>query len=147
MVQIEADPREKADADLDDAAPGKARDADLELLFRHVTEITGHASRLAQLRVARWKVRATWAVSAVLLGLIVVVVAIATGLAGVWLVFRGLPATLTELLGGRAGLADLLSGLILLAGIGSFVLAARSWSERRILRDLEEHDEAEEPPD
>lgn len=37
------------------------------------------------------KIRTTWAVSAALLGLIATIVGIATALAGVWLVFRGLP--------------------------------------------------------
>lgn len=79
--------------------------------------------------------------SAAILGLILMVVTIAAGLAGVWLVFRGLPATLTEVTGVGPGVADLVSGLVLLASIAVFVLAARSWSERRILREIEERDE------
>jgi len=130
------------------AAPEKDSGAeDVERLFRHVAEITSHASRLSRLRMARWEIRTTWLVSAVFLGLTLTVVVIATGLAGVSLIARGLPTTLTGLLGGRVGLAELVSGLILLGGIGAFVLAARAYGERHILRGLEERDESRPPSD
>ncbi|MBL8863684.1 MAG: hypothetical protein JNK02_16965 [Planctomycetes bacterium] len=118
-----------------EASPGEDQ---VQQLCERFAEIAGLGTRLARLRAARWKLRAAWVVSAAFLGVIVALVAIAAGLAGVALVFRGLPATLTDLLGLRAGPADLLSGLILLGGIVSFVLAARAWSGRRILREYEE---------
>lgn len=128
------------------AAPERDSGADdVERLFRHVAEITSHASRLSRLRMARWEIRATWLVSAVFLGLILTVVAIAAGLAGVSLIARGLPASLTGLLGGHAGVAELVSGLILLGGIGALVLGARAFGERHILRGIEERDDSRPP--
>jgi len=145
--QPEDEQRGKESPEIDESPDAQSGDELLQGLFRHVADIASHASRLTQLRVARWQVRASWAVSAAILGLILLLVTTATGLAGVWLVFRGLPATLTELTGVGPGVADLVSGLALLAGIAVFVLAARSWGERRILRELEERDEAEESSD
>ncbi len=147
MAKVEAEPTEARSPESDAGPEKEPGDESLQLLFRHLAEITSHASRLSRLRAARWKIRTTWAVSAVLLGLIATLVVIATALAGVWLVFRGLPPTLALVLGGNEGLADLVSGLILLAGIGAFVLIVRSRIERGILHDLEEHDEREEPAD
>lgn len=121
----------------------RERDSDEEwfqLFSRHFAEIAGSVSRLGHLRAARWQVRAGQLVAAGFLGLTLAVVTAATGLAGVWLIFRGLPRTLTGLLGGREGLAELLGGVILLGGVVLLVLALQRWSERRILRRLEDRD-------
>lgn len=142
---VEAEESETGSPESGETPEKPAGDESVQLLFRHLAEITSHAARLSRLRAARWKIRTTWAVSAALLGLIATLVVIATALAGVWLVFRGLPPTLALVLGGNEGIADLASGLILLAGIGAIVLIVRSRIERSILRELEEHDEPEEP--
>lgn len=143
MPKVDAEQTEAASPESDETPEKESGDESLQLLFRHVAEITSHASRLARLRAARWKIRTTWAVSAALLGLIATLVVIATALAGVWLVFRGLPPTLAWVLGGNTGLADLASGLILLTGAGAFVLIVRWRIERGILRELEERNEPE----
>ncbi len=131
----------KNGGELDEAPERDSGEEWFQLLSRHFAVITGHASRLAHLRAARFELKASQAVTGVFLGLTLALMTMAAGLGGVWLVFRGLPATLAKLLGGRAWLADLLSGLILVSGVVLLVLATQKWSERRILRKLEEHDE------
>jgi hypothetical protein len=57
-------------------------------------------------------------------------------LAGVVLLARGLSATMADLLGGKEGLGQLLSGALLLLCTLALVAAAIAWSERRLLRKL-----------
>ncbi len=131
----------KNGVELDEAPEKDSGEEWFQLLSRHFAEITGHASRLAHLRAARFELKVSQTITGVFLGLTLAMMTMVLGLAGVWLVFRGLPATLAQLLGGRVWLADLLSGLILVSGVVVLVLAVQKWSERRILRKLEEHDE------
>ena len=124
-----------------DAAPEKDSGEDLlQLLSGHFEKISGHASRLIQLRVARWKLKTSQAVILACLGLTLTLMAMATALAGVWLMARGLPPVLAQLLGVRASTADLLSGFILMSGAILLLLAVKKWSERIILRKLKKHD-------
>ena len=138
---ISSEQSRKNGVELDVAPEKDSGDEWSQLLTRHFAEITGHAARLAHLRAARREFKATQLITGVFLGLTLAMMTMAVGLAGVWLVFLGLPATLTQMLGGRDWMADLLSGFILVSAVVVLLLAVQKWSERRILRKLEEQDE------
>ncbi len=105
-------------------------------LSAHLTEIIGHLSRLARIRVMRVRLRTGRVVFLALSGILLALVTAAAALAGVRLVIRGVSAGLLEVVDGRVWLAELWSGLILLAGTGLLLVSVHSWSERRLLRGL-----------
>lgn len=123
------------------AAPGgtsgEGRASPLDSLSFHALEIAGRVSRLARVRAARARLRVSRTVFLVLGGIVLALVAAAASLAGVRLIVSGLTAGLTELAAGRTWLAELWSGLVLLALTALLLVWARAWSERRVLRDLE----------
>lgn len=113
-----------------------AADGELHALSAHVAEIAGQVARLARIQVARTRLRARRLAFLALGGILLALVAAAAALAGVRLVVSGLTAGLGEVVGGRVWLAELWSGLLLLAVTAILLVSIRSWSERRLLRDL-----------
>lgn len=119
-----------------EAAPAVDAAEDTDRLLAHLLEIADHVSRLILIGTTRAQLRVHRAACLALLGIALGLAATALVLAGARLLARGLTAGLTELLDGRIWLAELSSGLVLLAGTVLLILAVRSWSERRLLRRL-----------
>jgi hypothetical protein len=118
------------------AEPGGGRPhEELQSLAALATEIAGPVKRLARIRLARMRLRASRVAFLVLGGFALAVAATAAALAGVRLFVRGLTAGLGELADGRVWLAELWSGLLLLAGTAAVLVWIRSWLERRLVRD------------
>lgn len=124
----------------DDPALGTSPDGgsqrDLASVTRLLGEIAEQLSRLARVRVARARLRARRVAFLVLGGIVLAVVAGALALAGVRLFVGGLTAGMSELVDGPVWLAELWSGLLLLAGTTALLVLLRTWSERLVLRDL-----------
>ena len=102
----------------------------------HAADIAAHVSRLAHVRAARLGL---WVIRTVFLtlgGIVLAIVCAAASLAGVRLAVRGLTGALTAALDGRVWLAELWSGLAVLAGTALLVVSVHAWVERGILRDL-----------
>jgi hypothetical protein len=135
LLRTEDQARERAG---NGAPPGE-----LDSLSAHVAEIAAQVARLARIRVARARLRARRTAFLVLGGIVLAIVAAAAALAGVRLVVSGLTAGLGELVAGRVWLAELWSGLLLLAGTAILLVLARSWSERRFLRDFLRRDRSQ----
>jgi len=108
----------------------------------HVAEIAALLGRLARIRAARWRLRTLQLGLLVPAALVLVVVAVALGLAGVGLLVGGLSAGLTELWPTRPWLADLVAGLLLLTGCGLLFAGVRAAGERRVLARLGRDDDA-----
>jgi hypothetical protein len=102
----------------------------------HVAEIAAEIARLVRIRAARARLRANQTAFLVLGGVALAFAAAAAALAGVRLIESGLTAGLGELVHGRTWLAELWSGLVILAGTGIALVWLRGWSDRRILRHL-----------
>lgn len=111
-------------------------DGELDTLTAHVAAIAGQVARLVRIRVARTRLRAHRLAFLALGGIVLALAAAATTLAAVRLVVRGLTAGVVELVDGRVWLAELWTGLLLLAVTAILLVSIRSWSERRLLRDL-----------
>jgi len=109
---------------------------DVESLSGHVAEIAGQVARLVRIRAARARLRARQTAFLVMGGIVLALAAAAAALAGVRLFVSGLTAGLGELVDGRTWLAELWSGLLLLAGTGLALVWLQRWSERRLVRDL-----------
>jgi hypothetical protein len=107
----------------------------------HVAEIAALVERLARIRAARWRLHTLQLGLLVPAALVLVVVAVALGLAGVGLFVGGLSAGLSELWPTRPWLADLVTGLLLLAGCGLLFAGVRAVGERRVLARLRRHDD------
>jgi hypothetical protein len=105
-------------------------------IAEHVSEIAEHVSRLVRLRIARSGVRMSRVLFLAFGGVLLLLVCATTSLAGALYFVRGLNATLTEVLGGRAWLAELASGILLLAGMALLLVSVQAWSERRMLREF-----------
>jgi hypothetical protein len=91
---------------------------------------------LAHVRAARYGLLLSRTVFLTLGGIVLAIVCTAASLAGVRLAVRGLTGALTTALDGRVWLAELWSGLVILAGTALLVVSIHAWLERRILRDL-----------
>lgn len=109
---------------------------DVGSLSGHVAEIAAAVARLVRIRAARARLRAHRTAFLVLGGAVLAFAAAAAALAGVRLIVSGLTAGLGELVHGQTWLAELWSGLLILAGTGIALVWLRGWSERRVLRDL-----------
>jgi len=128
--------RSPSEAAADESSKNGAAAEPARAFAAHVADIAAHVSRLARVRAARLSVRVSRTVFLALGGVVLATLCTAAGLAGVRLAVRGLTGALTAALDGRAWLAELSSGLVVLAGTALVVLAVQTWIERRILRSL-----------
>ncbi len=133
---LRADAREPDGTVRGEPPAGDSREEPGRSASFHLAEIAGHLSRLARIRAARARLRMRRVVFLALGGSVLAIVATAAGLSGVHLLVRGLTAGLTEVADGRAWLAELASGLVILAGTALLLVSLQLWSERRLLRDL-----------
>lgn len=103
----------------------------------HAAEIAAQVSRLAHVRAARFDLTVSRTVLLMLGGLVLAIVCAAASLAGVRLAVRGLTGALTSALDGRVWLAELCSGLVVLACTALLLVSVHAAVERRIVRNLE----------
>lgn len=128
-------PEDRSGASTAAGSRGGRESAEHDEASTHVAVIVARIVRLARIQVARARLHAQRMVFLVLGGIVLALVAAVAAWSGARLLVGGLTAGLTELLDGRVWLAELCSGLLLLAGTAAGLVAVRSWSERRILRD------------
>lgn len=106
----------------------------MSALVGHMRAIGGHVERIAQVRRDRIEHRLRMMIAYGAIGLLAGLVIVCLSVAGVVFLARGLSASLTVLFEGRIWLGELLTGVLLLGGLGVTAVVGLRLHERRELR-------------